>query len=210
MYYPVKVLALKGDDKATYLQVATEAGAKSEILKYNTGNGIVGEIRIDDGRRITAEQRKKLYATFRDIADWTGDVPEYIKELLKFEYCGESGEEYFSLSDCSVSTAREFINYVIEFVIQNGIPLQELAIDRTDDIGKYLYYCLKFRKCAICGRDGEVHHVDAIGMGNDRRKIDDSSHEKICLCREHHTEAHTIGRVDFFDKYKVYGIIYSE
>lgn len=30
------------------------------------------EIRFDDGRHISAEQRKKAYATIRDIADWTG------------------------------------------------------------------------------------------------------------------------------------------
>lgn len=34
------------------------------------------EIRFDDGRHISAEQRKKAYATIRDIADYTGYPPE--------------------------------------------------------------------------------------------------------------------------------------
>lgn len=87
-----------------------------------------------------------------------------------------------------------------------GIPLLDFALNRTDDIGHYLYACLKLRKCAICGRDGEIHHVDTIGMGNDRRKVDDSDYRKICLCRKHHTEAHSIGMTEFEDRYKVYGI----
>lgn len=37
------------------------------------------EIRFDDGRHISAEQRKKAYATIRDIADYTGYLPEEMK-----------------------------------------------------------------------------------------------------------------------------------
>ena len=66
--------------------------------------------------------------------------------------------------------------------------------------------CIKHRKCCLCGREGEIHHVDAIGMGNDRRKYDDSGSRIMCLCRTHHTEYHKIGREDFEKKYKVYGI----
>ena len=36
------------------------------------------EIRFDDGRHISAEQRKKAYATIRDISDWTGYLPHRI------------------------------------------------------------------------------------------------------------------------------------
>lgn len=30
------------------------------------------EIRLDDGRRISADQRKKIYALLRDISEWSG------------------------------------------------------------------------------------------------------------------------------------------
>ena len=33
------------------------------------------EMRFDDGRHISAEQRNKVYATIRDIADYTGYLP---------------------------------------------------------------------------------------------------------------------------------------
>lgn len=164
------------------------------------------EIRFDDGRHISAEQRKKAYATIRDIADWTGYLPEEMKEILKYQHMMRTGDAYFSLSNCSMDTAREFINTILEFALENGIPLSDNAIERTDDIGRYLYYCLLHKKCAICGKDGEIHHEDAIGMGNDRTKVDDSSYKKICLCREHHTLAHSLGVIRFREMYKVYGI----
>lgn len=168
------------------------------------------EIRFDDGRHISAEQRKKAYATIRDISDWTGYLPEEMKEILKYQHMMRTGDSYFSLSNCSMDTAREFINTILEFAIENGIPLSDNAIERTDDIGRYLYYCLLHKKCAICGKDGEIHHEDAIGMGNDRTKVDDSSYKKICLCREHHTLAHSLGVIRFREMYKVYGIVVKD
>lgn len=168
------------------------------------------EIRFDDGRHISAEQRKKAYATIRDISDWTGYLPEEMKEILKYQHMMRTGDAYFSLSNCSMDTAREFINTILEFALENGIPLSDNAIERTDDIGRYLYYCLLHKKCAICGKDGEIHHEDAIGMGNDRTKVDDSSYKKICLCREHHTLAHSLGVIRFREMYKVYGIVVKD
>lgn len=168
------------------------------------------EMRFDDGRTISIEQRKKAYATIRDIADYTGYLPEEQKEWLKYLYIQKTGDDYISLSDCSMDQAREFINVILEYAIENGIQLSEQAINRTDDIGKYLYFCIKHKKCAICGQDGEIHHEDAIGMGNDRKTLDDSNHKKICLCRKHHTIAHQMGVDRFTKMYKVYGIIVRE
>ena len=168
------------------------------------------EIRFDDGRHISVDQRKKAYATIKDIADYTGYLPEEQKEWLKYLHICRTGDDYFSLSNCSMDTAREFINTILEFAIEEGIPLSESGLERTDDIGRYLYFCIKNKKCAVCGKPGEIHHEDAIGMGNDRRKTDDSQYRKICLCRYHHTIAHERGRADFQKMYRIYGIIVRE
>lgn len=181
-----------------------------EITKYRNGSVINSEIRIDDNRTITADQRKKIYATIKDIASYLGDWPEYYKEFLKFNFCMEKGIDYFSLSNCSIEIARDFITYLIDFILANDIPLTDIALNRTDDIDRYLWSCIKYKRCAICGRKGETHHWDVIGIGRDRRAIDDNELRKIQLCRIHHTEAHTIGRDSFEAKYHVYGIIYKE
>ena len=166
-----------------------------------------GELRFDDGRHISVEQRKKAYATIRDIADYTGYLPEECKEWLKYLYIIKTGDAYFSLSDCSMDTAREFISIILEFALEWGMPLSEAAVLRSDDIGRYLYFCLAHKKCCVCGKTGEIHHVDAIGMGRDRRTVDDRNMRKMCLCRNHHMIAHQRGMKEFEKMYKVYGII---
>ncbi len=169
------------------------------------------EVRFDDGRHISAEQRRKAYATIRDIADYTGYLPEEMKELMKVEYILRKNGDYISLSDCTMEQAREFINTLIEFALDWDIPLSEQALERTDDIGRYLYYCLKTRHCCICGKpDSDIHHEDAVGMGNDRRVYDDRENKKICLCRIHHGIAHQRGVEVFRRMYKVYGIKFNE
>lgn len=164
------------------------------------------EVILDDGRHISIDQRKKIYATLRDISEYIGDPPEATKEWMKYGYIERTGSDYFSLSNCSMTTAREFINFLMEVCLQSGIILTESGLKRTDDINAYLIQCIRHKRCCICGRPADIHHVDAIGMGNDRRHYDDSQNEIIALCREHHTQAHSLGGVRFMERYKVYGI----
>ena len=205
MYEHVRLESVKEDPSGTSIIIKIPGKRLQEpIVRKRIKDA---ELRLDDGRTITAEQRKKAYATIRDISDYTGYLPEEQKEWLKYLHIARTGCEYFSLSDCSIDTARGFINTILEFALENGIPLSGLAVERTDDIGKYLYFCIKHKKCCVCGKDGEIHHVDAIGMGNDRRYIDDSGYRKMCLCRTHHTIAHQRGMEAFTTMYKVYGIV---
>lgn len=165
------------------------------------------EIRLDDGRRITALQRRKAYATIRDIALHTGYMPEEAKEVMKYHYIVKTGRDYFSFADCSIETARIFINVLIDYALREGIQVQGNLIDNTDDIHAYLACCIVHKKCCICGQAGEIHHEDTIGMGADRTETDDSEKKIICLCRKHHTMAHSLGKERFFKVYHVYGIV---
>lgn len=162
---------------------------------------------FEDGRLITPLQQRKAYAMIRDISDYTGYPVEEMKELMKLEHMAHTYDfAPFSLSDCSVTKAREFINTLMEYALKEGIILDESGLKRTDDIDTYLIQCIRYRRCCICGRDADIHHVDAIGMGNDRRTYDDSGNEVCALCRVHHTKAHQIGWPRMRTMYKVYGI----
>lgn len=196
------------DQDGTFLQIKIPGVDLGRYITEKKAKYV--EIRIDDGRSITSLQRRKAYATIRDISSWTGYLPEEQKEWLKYLYIERTGNPYFSLSDCSMDTAREFINVILDYALEEGIPLSERGIERTDDIGRYLYSCIKNKRCAVCGRPGEIHHVDAIGAGRDRRHVDDSGYRKICLCREHHTAAHQRGMKAFEQMYHVYGIVVQE
>ncbi len=168
-------------------------------------------VRFDDGRTINAEQRKKAYAILSDITEFTGNLPEYEKELQKYFYIARYGAEYFSLSDCTVSEAREFISYLIDFCFENNIGTRDTLLNQTDDIGRYLYSCIANRKCAVCNAKAEIHHCEGsrVGMGFNRNKIDNVGRKAIALCRRHHNQAHN-DEYGFFAKYHIYGIPLDE
>lgn len=163
------------------------------------------EIRLWDGRRISPEQRRKIFAIIRDISEWSGHEPEWFRKLLTWNFVGINDIEWFSLSDVDMSTAKEFITYLIEFCLNHDIPTMDSKLNLTEDIGKYLYACLYHRRCAICNAPADVHHIDRIGMGRDRNKINHIGLRAIALCRTHHDEIHH-GEIDFLNKYHVYGI----
>ena len=169
------------------------------------------EIRLHDGRSISAEQRKRIFATIRDIAKWSGEEPEYLRSMLTWDYCMTAECDYFSLSTTDMTTAYHFTNYLLEFCIKWGVPLSEPPTKRTDDIDKFLYCCIKYRKCCICGRHADIHHITGsrIGMGNDRNEVLQVGREAVALCREHHTACHN-NEVKLLGKYKVYGIKLDE
>ena len=175
MQYFSQITNIRETEKGTDLIVHVPGEQiQREITKYRNGSIINSEIRIDDGRVITAEQRKKIFATIKDISLYTGDHPEELRAWLLYDYCIQTGEMPFSLSNCSISQARDYITFIIDFILREDIPLSDVALNRTDDIDRYLWSCIKYKRCAICGQAGEIHHWDTIGMGRDRREIDDS------------------------------------
>lgn len=165
---------------------------------------------LDDGRTISADQRKKIYATFRDIAEYTGHMPEEVKALMKYDFIAATGCKYFSLSDVDMSTARDFLEYVIEFCLMWGIPTKDSLLERAPDVARYIYWCVFHRRCAICGKKADIHEVDAVGMGKNRNKIHHLGQRVQPLCRGHHTEAHRIGQLSFNKKYHIDSIFLDE
>lgn len=165
------------------------------------------DVRIDAGKqleimsRISGDQRNKIFALCGDIGNYLGETKENARENLTVAFCADTSRERFSLSDCDSETAGEFIEWLITFAFEFGVPLNEHPRKYIDDLDKVIEICLAQKKCIICGKPSEEHHVDAIGMGRDRRRVDDSDMEKWPLCREHHTEAHKLGKKTFAKKY---------
>ena len=170
------------------------------------------EVILPDGRKISCTQRRKVYALLGEIAEYVdgirnADTIEEQKRLLKMEFMlkrMESAERrMFSLSDCDMSTAREFITYLIDFIIANDIPTRVPLIDNCDDIAAYMYACTMHRKCAVCGKAADIHHCEGsrIGAGVDRTKVHQLGREVLPLCRVHHTELHAMPESEFIAKY---------
>jgi len=161
-------------------------------------------VELVDSRHISADQRKKAYVLISYIAAWWGYTPvEAMKEMLKLMFVGEAEtlRRTFSLSDCDMTTARLFITYLIDFCLLHGVDVGEPLYQLAEDIQRYVWACLMNKRCAVCGRHADLHHVDVVGMGRNRKEICHIGMRALPLCREHHTEIHAVGQEDFLRRY---------
>ena len=199
-----KVSAINGTRLT--LDIGDESAVK-HITTLSDGKQPTFEIDIKDARLITAEQRKFIFATVRDIAKWSGHVPEEIRQYAKFDFEEITGLN-ISLSDCSKEEATAFIDYLLKFVLTNNVPMPNGITILDENLSYYLYLCLINRTCAVCGKQpADIDHFnEAVGMGRDRRHINHSQMTFCALCRVHHQERHSIGSKAFSVKYHVEGI----
>lgn len=165
------------------------------------------EITLIDARPLSDKQRRMCYALLHEIADWQGQDIETTKTERKLDFTinelERNGDKLLSFANAPVSVVRAFQRYLVEFVIVHDIPTKIPLWKYADDIGDYVYRCLINKKCAVCGKYADLHHLEGsfVGMGNNRDKINHIGLEAMSLCRQHHQLYHTIGQKDFFDKY---------
>lgn len=162
-----------------------------------------------DSRRLSDKQRRMCYSLINAIAEWSGSSTQDIKEAFKMEFWAERvdtlADKIFSLSNAPMSLIADFQRFLINFILENDIPLKYSLLNYVDDIDGYVYMCLIHKKCCICGKKADLHHVDAVGMGNDRTELKHEGRRALSLCREHHTEIHASGAREFFEKYHLNG-----
>ena len=99
-----------------------------------------------------------------------------------------------------------FIEFLINFCLENSVPTSRPLHEYADDIEKYVYASLLHKRCIICGRKADLHHVDQVGMGYNRNTKPQIGALVMPLCREHHGECHNIGQKAFNEKYHLQGI----
>lgn len=166
-------------------------------------------IELVDSRDLSDKQRRMCYALIAAIADWSGTERPLMKEQLKLDFIQSNidriADGLFSLSNAPMSLVRAFQKHLIELILAYDVPVKKPLYEYVDDIEEYVYLCLVRKKCAVCGRIAELHHVDAIGMGRDRREIVHEGMRVMSLCRQHHMEAHQMGVKDFMAKYHFNG-----
>lgn len=172
------------------------------------------QIGLPDGRKVTPEQRRKAFALVGEIAAWSGYTKDQAHLVLKREFISRHldalEKELFSLSDCDVTTAREYISYLIEFCLKFDVPTHQPLAELCDDVESYIYACLLQKKCCVCGKKAELHHVDRVGMGNNRNKIEHIGRRCLPLCSDHHKEVDQIGDAALCARYHVSPVLIDE
>ena len=198
MIEKAKLIDIKEDGTATF-QCKVDI---DRFIKWKIKEAYIEPI---DSRDISEQQRKTVYMFIKAIADYMGENAAAAKNMLKLDFANAVldtlNDRMFSLSNTPMSVAAQFENYLVNFIIENDVPTDFRIYEFANDINYYIHMCLKNKKCAVCGKRAELHHITAVGMGNDREEICHIGMEAISLCREHHTEAHTIGNNEFMNRY---------
>jgi hypothetical protein len=174
-----------------------------ELTKLANGRMPSVELEIEDGRHITPDQRKKIFALIRDISEWSGEVPDMVETIMKSYVREIFAIDPYSLSNCSMTTANHMIYTILEFCFRNDVPFKTRTWDMIPNDYARQWFCLRFRKCVICGKPADLAHYEAVGMGRNRNKIDETKFRYMSLCRIHHVEQHTIGIETFIQKYHI-------
>lgn len=206
--------------KGMKITLAIDEDDTKEVMKniYNFMDKSVSvDLLVDEEKElekmnwITGKQRKKIFALIKDIANHIVEDKESVREQVTDSFLRATEYEEFSLSNCSKQVAKDFIDYLITLSFEIGAPLSDNPIEGLEDIESYLQICIDKKKCCVCGLDGEIHHCTGsrIGMGNDRTRTSNKGRELISLCREHHTEIHSMPEEEFFEKYHVSCIVYE-
>lgn len=161
------------------------------------------ELNVEDGRTITIDQRRKIYALIRDVANWSGESVNDLKAIFKgyTEHIFEL--KPYSFSDCSITVASNTIYTILEFCFRFDVPFKTRTWDLLPSDYALQKYCLRFRRCVICGKHADIAHVEAVGSGRNRHKISHADFDFMALCRNHHMEQHNIGIKTFLKKYHI-------
>lgn len=166
-------------------------------------------VQMVDSRPISDKQRRTCYALIGAIADYTGNGKDSTKEYMKLKFLtedfGETADKIFSLANAPMSLVCAFQKFLVHFVLEWDIPLKFSLLNMVDDIADYVYACLVNKKCCVCGKRAQLHHVDHVGIGRDREEIIHEGMEAMPLCGEHHGECHTMGQRSFEEKYHLEG-----
>lgn len=166
-------------------------------------------VQLVDNRPLSDKQRRMCHALLREIGDYTGmgmdPTKEYMKLKFMLEDMDQTADQIFSLANAPMSLVCAFQRFLIHFILDWDIPCRFSLLDYVDDVGDYIYHCLIAKKCCICGKPAQLHHVDRVGMGRDRTDILHEDLEALPLCGEHHGENHTTSDRDFFEKYHLPG-----
>lgn len=184
------------------------------------------EINFPDPRRFTPKQRGLMYALFNNIYEWSNQELGIVDQDIPVEVIGdaETIKDWFysryilkyqkdisvkNISNTTVSEMNNLLELIIDFMFEWDVPFAEGYELLPKNEQWYLYQCCKHRKCAVSGLPAEIHHINAVGAGNNRNKVDHTKKLVIALSRKYHAEAHKIGNQQFLEKYKLAGIYLS-
>ena len=206
---------LRYDEEKNILQIKIDERLNMERIRtyYSDDlSNVTGELVLSDPRKFSPKQRALYRALLNDIYRKYYSPSDVSHEFFKEEYFRKYGEQISTKdsAETTVEAMNNLIEIVIDFMFEFGVPFEKgyELLPRNEQF--FYYQCLKHRKCVVCGKQADVCHVDTVGAGRNRKKIDHSDFRFYAGCRVHHSEEHTIGTERFLNKYKIMPIKLDE
>lgn len=175
---------------------------------------------LHDGRKHSRDQHGKVFALIGEIAMWAGYKASETSEvnadmkrdflLKRFDELSAAAIKSFSMSDGDVTTVSMYISHLIDFILEHNIPTKRSLTEMCEDIQAAVYSAMMHKRCIVCGKRADLHHVDRVGMGANRKEICHIGMRALPLCREHHNEAHQHGDVALMNKYHLETVVIDE
>ncbi|MGK8937148.1 putative HNHc nuclease [Staphylococcus epidermidis] len=198
-----RITRYQRDNDGTYSVVATGVELEqSHIDLLENGYSLIAEVEVPDNKKLSIDQRKKIFALCRDIELHWGEPVESLRKRFQAELEIMNGYNEISLSNCSMIIASELIELIIAFMFHHQIPMRVETSKLLSGDKAMLYWATVNRNCVLCGEsNADLAHHYAIGRGANRKKMQHYDYEVLALCRFHHQEQHNIGVKSFDEKY---------
>lgn len=202
-----RAILQKADDGGAWLMVKLDHMPNLDHIE--TVSGSKEQFYVDwelaDTRRVRKKQRRLFFALLNDIVDHFVVPQDFLKDMFYLQYQYYTGKE-ISLADhtrSSVTDANVLIELVVDFMFEWHVPFKKGYELLPKEEQYFIYQCCRHRVCLVCGLPADIHHVDTVGMGSDRNKVDHMQHRVLPLCRTHHQNYHQLGPEKFSELYHV-------
>lgn len=201
----------------------------SDLANWNTGNkvGATPDLLAHEKARFQLKQAflsvmdykpsSKPIEEFQSFVDKMVGLSEEQRLDLKLAHIKSMQDMYFkkektfsvAMNLFSKQKMTELIDFSLALLKEHNIPFRTAITEmlKEQEYEHYVWFCLKYKTCEVCGHMGELHHVDQ--RGSKGYKTDDGRNERVtCLCRKHHSEIHADARA--YEKYGIHGIYLTD
>lgn len=196
----------------------------SDLANFNTGNkvGATPDLLAHEKARF---QLKQAFLSVMDYKPSNKPIEEFQSFVDKM--VGLSDEQRLDLKLAHIKSIQDlqfkkdktfsiamnlfskekmtqFIDFSLALLKEHNIPFRKAIVDllKEQEYEHYVWFCLKYKACEVCGNVGELHHVQTVSSTSGTYKNDTGLEGRVtCLCRKHHSEIHSD-----YKSYKKYGI----
>ncbi|OFV30696.1 putative HNHc nuclease [Staphylococcus sp. HMSC14D01] len=197
-----RITRYQRDNDGTYSVVATGVELEQRHIDLlENGYSLNADVEVTDHERITHKQRKTIFFLCEDIELHLGQPKEAMRQDFQFELEIMNGYDPISLKNCSKKVAQELIEMIIAFMFHHQVPMRLKTSKLMKEDKNYLYWATINRNCVICGKpNSDLAHLEAVGRGMNRNKMNHYDKHVLALCRKHHTMQHQMG-IETFNNY---------